>query len=93
MSFISADCWPGRSSWIDFLNPEARAYWVSQYSYNNFKGQTPVLAGTWNDMNEPALFNAGGSENSLPGDCRHYGNVKHRDIHNAYGFLNVSDNS
>lgn len=41
-------------------------------------------------MNEPATF-GGGEENSLPGNTIHYGGVRHRDIHNAYGFLNVSE--
>lgn len=92
MSFVG-NCWPGTSSWIDFLNPEARDYWVSMYAYSAFNGSTPTLAGTWNDMNEPALFNAFDSENSLPGDSVHIGTsgtVKHKAIHNAYGFLQVS---
>lgn len=86
---FSGECWPGNSSWIDFLNPEARKYWVDQYSYSKFKGSTPTLAGTWNDMNEPSVFNSNATENSLPGDALHVGNVKHRDVHNVYGFYQV----
>lgn len=72
------------------MNPEARDYWVKNYAYSSFKYSTPTLAGTWNDMNEPATF-GGGEENSLPGNTIHFGGVRHRDIHNAYGFLNVSE--
>nr|CAI5828577.1 unnamed protein product [Callosobruchus analis] len=82
-----SDCWPGRSSYIDFLNPEARDYIADWYQYEKFNGSTETLAGFWNDMNEPSVFNAGQWENSLPPDALHYGNVPHRDIHNMYGFL------
>ncbi|VEN33509.1 unnamed protein product [Callosobruchus maculatus] len=86
-SDFEGDCWPGRSSYIDFLNPEARDYIANWYQYEMFNGSTPTLAGFWNDMNEPSVFNAGQWENSLPPDSLHYGDVKHRDIHNMYGFL------
>ncbi|CAH1986079.1 unnamed protein product [Acanthoscelides obtectus] len=80
-----ANCWPGTSSYIDFLNPEARDYYASWFQFDKFNGSTETLAGIWNDMNEPAVF--GGDESTFPNDIIHYGNVKHRDIHNMYGFL------
>ncbi|KAG5882816.1 hypothetical protein JTB14_024572, partial [Gonioctena quinquepunctata] len=79
-------CWPGLSSYIDFLNPEARDYYASWYSYEKFKGSTEVLAGIWNDMNEPSVFDDS-LEKTMPFELVHYGNVLHRDIHNIYGFL------
>ncbi|KAJ8921961.1 hypothetical protein NQ315_008595 [Exocentrus adspersus] len=80
------DCWPGRSTWFDFLNPDARDYYASWFSYDKFEGTTETLAGIWNDMNEPAVFN-GDYESSMPSECVHIGGVPHRDIHNIYGFL------
>jgi alpha 1,3-glucosidase len=74
---------------MDFLNPEARDYYSSFYSYDNFPSTTPVLAGIWNDMNEPSVFD-NSIEKTLPGDALHYGGVVHRDIHNIYGLLHVN---
>jgi alpha 1,3-glucosidase len=74
---------------MDFLNPDARDYYSSFYSYDNFPSTTPVLAGIWNDMNEPSVFD-NSIEKTLPGDALHYGGVVHRDIHNIYGLLHVN---
>lgn len=86
---ISDDCWPGKSSWIDFLNPAARDYYASWYSYEKFNGSTPVLAGIWNDMNEPAVFDES-LEKTAPVESVHFGNISHGNIHNIYGLLQVS---
>lgn len=40
---------------------------------------------TWNDMNEPSVFN--GPEITMHKDAVHYGNWEHRDVHNIYGML------
>ncbi|XP_060521453.1 neutral alpha-glucosidase C-like [Cylas formicarius] len=80
-------CWAGNSTWFDFLNPEALDYYAGLYSYDNFPS-TPTLAGFWNDMDEPALFD-NLYERTLPFSSLHYGNVLHRDIHNMYGLLQV----
>ena len=40
---------------------------------------------TWNDMNEPSVFN--GPEVTMPKDKRHLGDLEHRELHNMYGFL------
>lgn len=82
------DCWPGTSSYIDFLYPEARNYYASWYSYDKFVGSTEVLAGVWNDMNEPSVFD-NSLEKTFPFELIQNGNVTHRDIHNIYGFLQV----
>jgi len=44
-------CWPGSSSWVDYLNPEASKWFSSQYDLEKYKGSTKNLY-TWNDMNE-----------------------------------------
>lgn len=77
-------CWPGSSSWIDFLNPEARNWWANKFQFSEYKGSTKDLM-TWNDMNEPSVFN--GPEVTMHKDAVHYGNWEHRDVHNLYGIL------
>jgi alpha-glucosidase (family GH31 glycosyl hydrolase) len=49
-------CWPGSSYYPDFLNKEAREYMAEQYKLENYKGTT-LDCYTWNDMNEPSVFN------------------------------------
>ncbi|XP_028133936.1 neutral alpha-glucosidase C-like [Diabrotica virgifera virgifera] len=83
-----ADCWPGASSWIDYLNPEAADYYSTWFSFEKFNGSTPTLAGIWNDMNEPAVFDDS-TEKTMPWEVQHYGGVEHGDIHNIYGLLHV----
>ncbi|KAJ8927404.1 hypothetical protein NQ314_020184, partial [Rhamnusium bicolor] len=56
-SNFEGDCWPGLSSYLDFLNPNVRDYYASWYSYEKFERSTETLAGIWNDMNEPSVFN------------------------------------
>lgn len=43
---------------------------------------------TWNDMNEPSVFN--GPEVTMHKDAVH-GNWEHRDVHNLYGFYVVRE--
>ncbi|XP_077522330.1 glucosidase 2 subunit alpha isoform X3 [Amblyomma americanum] len=81
-------CWPGSSSYLDFLNPEVRQWWASKFALDQYKGSTEHLY-TWNDMNEPSVFN--GPEVTMHKDCVHTGGWEHRDIHNMYGmFLPMS---
>ena len=80
-------CWPGSVSYLDFLDPAVRAYWAEQFSLERYVGSTPHLF-TWNDMNEPSVFN--GPEVTMPKDCRHlHSAVEHRDVHNVYGHFNL----
>lgn len=79
-------CWPGSSSYLDFLNPAAMSYYSSLYSLDKFPEATNDMY-LWNDMNEPSVFN--GPEITMPKDCIHYGNWEHREIHNTYGLLQV----
>ena len=48
-------CWPGSSSWPDFLSKEVREYWSQCYLVENYSGSTTNLH-VWNDMNEPSVF-------------------------------------
>jgi alpha 1,3-glucosidase len=76
-------CWPGGSSWLDYLNPTVRDYWASRFLPQNYEGSTQHLY-TWNDMNEPSVFN--GPEITMQKDLLHHGNTEHRDVHNLYGY-------
>lgn len=51
------------------------------------QGSTPSLF-VWNDMNEPSVFD--GPEQTMPKDAVHYGGWEHRELHNLYGFYQVS---
>ena len=44
-------CWPGSSSWVDFINPENREWWADLFDLERYDGSTLDLY-TWNDMNE-----------------------------------------
>lgn len=78
-------CWPGVSAYIDFLLPEARAWWGTLFALDQYNGSTPHLM-IWNDMNEPSVFD--GPEITMPKDALHEnGKWEHRDVHNLYGSL------
>lgn len=80
--FFEGDCWPGKSVWIDFLNPAARKFWSSCLSLEDYSGSTKDLF-IWNDMNEPSVFD--GPEKTMPKDLVHNNTWRHGDIHNIYG--------
>lgn len=82
--------WPSRgeggpwSVFPDFTAERTRHWWGEQYREFLDWG----LAGIWNDMNEPAIFE--GLEGTFPHDLRHsgdVGDVTHDRVHNAYGML------
>ncbi|KAA8491331.1 putative glucan 1,3-alpha-glucosidase [Porphyridium purpureum] len=77
-------CWPGSSSYFDFVNPAVRAAWASRFSPEFYKELTPSLY-TWVDMNEPSVFN--GPEQTMPKGLKHFGGWEHRDVHNLYGLF------
>ncbi|CAG9766974.1 unnamed protein product [Ceutorhynchus assimilis] len=85
LSPFVGECWPGNSSWVDYLNPDARNYYAQLHLYENFPS-TSALGGYWNDMNEPTLFD-NLYERTFPFDLVHHGGVRHRDVHNIYGML------
>ena len=74
-----AGVWPGRVHFPDMLNPEARAWFGSQYKVLLDQG----IEGFWNDMNEPASF-----DGELPPDVEFTDEarpVTHAEAHNFYG--------
>ncbi|WAR28829.1 GANAB-like protein [Mya arenaria] len=73
--------------WPDFTNPKVRKWWASKFLFDDYKGSTADLF-TWNDMNEPAVFN--GPEITLHKDAKHMGGFENRDLHNIYGYYMVS---
>ena len=75
-------CWPGSSAWPDFLNADVRKWWSSKFTLENYKGTT-LDTYTWNDMNEPSVFN--GPEITFNKDVVHLNGLEHRHVHNIYG--------
>jgi alpha-glucosidase len=75
---------PGPSVFPDFSKPAARAWWGGLYAGLLNAG----VAGIWNDMNEPAIFDV--PSGTMPLDVRHENEgapTDHREIHNVYGML------
>uniref|UniRef100_A0A7S2PTL2 Glucosidase II subunit alpha n=2 Tax=Leptocylindrus danicus TaxID=163516 RepID=A0A7S2PTL2_9STRA len=75
-------CWPGSSSYLDFTDASVRQWWAEQFAFNKYIGSTKNLY-TWNDMNEPSVFN--GPEVSMQKDLLNLAGVEHREWHNLYG--------
>lgn len=70
-------CWPGKSTYLDVFNPEARNYWRSLYAKGPRKEGTgegsrlgwPLWLHAWNDMNEPSVFES--EELTMPRNANH----------------------
>ena len=79
-----ADKNPGPSVFPDFSNPAARKWWGSLYQSFLDIG----VAGIWNDMDEPAVFNTVSGTMPLDVVFDNEGQpTTHREIHNVYGQL------
>ncbi|MFY0650990.1 MAG: glycoside hydrolase family 31 protein [Cyclobacteriaceae bacterium] len=79
---LKGSVWPGECHFPDFTNPKVREWWATLYKGLVQDG----VAGVWNDMNEPAVFEDG----SFPFDARHDFDghpCTHRKVHNVYGSL------
>lgn len=82
--------WPGPSVFPDFTDATARAWWGINYRQLVDEG----VAGFWNDMDEPSVFNDIGT---MPDDVVHRvasddfvsRNASHAEIHNVYGMENT----
>ncbi len=75
--------WPGDCVWPDYTRPDVREWWAGLYKDLIRKMD---VAGFWNDMNEPAVFEA--ESKTFPDDVRHdYDGhpCSHRKAHNVYG--------
>ena len=89
-SAFEGHCWPGTSSWVDFYNKNARDWYANLFHYSSYKGSSPDVY-TWIDMNEPSVFNA--PEVTMDKNAVHTSadgkKVKHRLLHNMYGFYHT----
>jgi alpha-glucosidase len=82
--------WPGKSVFPDFTQDVSRAWWGTLYADFVAKG----VAGFWNDMNEPAIFEV--PSKTMPDDVRHRIEepgfktrvATHLEVHNIFGMQN-----
>jgi alpha-glucosidase len=85
-----ATVWPGPSVFPDFTRQQTRNWWGTLYKDFAAKG----VAGFWNDMNEPSVFQT--ATMTMPGDVQHRidepgfssRTASHLEIHNVYGMEN-----
>jgi len=79
--------WPGDSVFPDFTLARVRDWWGGLYREFDAMG----VAGYWNDMNEPSVFDGPGG--TMPDDVEHRlddGTTRtHGAIHNVYGMQNA----
>ena len=89
-SVYVAPVWPGPSVFPDFTREASRDWWGSLYKGFVDDG----VAGFWNDMNEPAIFET--PTKTMPLDTVHRiksddfapRTAKHAEVHNIYGMQN-----
>ncbi|MGK0185799.1 MAG: alpha-glucosidase [Verrucomicrobiales bacterium] len=82
---MKGSVWPGECVFPDFTRPDVRDWWAGLFKELI---ADDGVAGVWNDMNEPAVFEMG----TFPRDVRHDydGNpCSHRKAHNIYGMQMV----
>lgn len=85
------EVWPGPSNFPDFTQERTQQWWGSLYK--DFVGMG--IAGFWNDMNEPSVFDVPGK--TMPDTVQHRidepgfqkRTATHLEIHNVYGQLNT----
>ena len=83
--------WPGKAVFPDFTQKASREWWGTLYSDFVAKG----IAGFWNDMNEPAVFEV--PSKTMPDDVQHRidepgfapRTASHLEIHNVFGMQNT----
>jgi alpha-glucosidase len=82
--------WPGKSVFPDFTQKSSRDWWGTLYKDFVSKG----IAGFWNDMNEPAIFEV--PSKTMPDDVQHRieepgfttRTASHLEVHNIFGMQN-----
>lgn len=80
----TGNVWPGESAFPDFTRNRVRDWWGSLYKGLLNDG----VAGIWNDMNEPAVFNVPSKTMDLDAVFYDRGlHSPHAKIHNVYGML------
>lgn len=83
--------WPGPSVFPDFTDASTRDWWGGLFKKQLDDG----VAGAWNDMNEPSIFET--PTKTMPLDTVHHiasddfatREASHREIHNVYGMENA----
>ncbi|NMA70802.1 MAG: glycoside hydrolase family 31 protein [Firmicutes bacterium] len=84
---VTGQVWPGEVHFPDFLQERTRRWWGDAHRALLDRG----VAGIWNDMNEPVIFDARDEDRTLPETAVHrtdQGEVRqHREVHNLYGLL------
>jgi alpha-glucosidase len=82
--------WPGKAVFPDFTHKASREWWGTLYAGFAGKG----IAGFWNDMNEPSVFQV--ASKTMPDDLQHRidepgfapRTASHLEIHNIFGMEN-----
>ncbi|EPY32985.1 alpha 1,3-glucosidase [Strigomonas culicis] len=86
---FTGHCWPGTSSWPDFLNQRTRSWYATLLHNDHYDMSSDIY--TWVDMNEPSVFK--GERSSMSLDAVHLTDdkreVRHRVIHNMYSLLSI----
>ncbi|WP_263366611.1 glycoside hydrolase family 31 protein [Edaphobacter bradus] len=90
-SVYTAAVWPGPAVFPDFTQASSRAWWGTLYTDFSKLG----IAGFWNDMNEPAIFNV--PTKTMPDNVQHRidepgfapRTATHLEIHNIFGMENT----
>ncbi len=90
-SVYVAPVWPGPSVFPDFTQAKTRRWWGDLFADQVRMG----VAGAWNDMNEPAIFET--PTKTMPDDVVHRiasddfarRAATHAEIHNVYGMENT----
>lgn len=80
---FTGNVWPGECVFPDFTSPRVRNWWATWHKDFVELG----VAGIWNDMNEPAVWNYPGG--TMPADTLHNYDgqwTSHKRAHNVYGF-------
>ncbi|HEY8531406.1 MAG TPA: TIM-barrel domain-containing protein, partial [Limnochorda sp.] len=84
---FTGQVWPGEVHFPDFLQERARRWWGDAHRVLLDAG----VAGIWNDMNEPVIFDARDADRTFPETTVHRtdkGEARlHREVHNLYGLL------
>lgn len=85
--FYEGKVWPGAAVFPEFTRTKTRDYWGQLYREFLDDG----IAGFWNDMNEPAIFEV--RDKTMKEEQLHRlddgSTLPHQVVHNAYGALNV----
>jgi alpha-glucosidase len=89
---FSGYCWPDAALFPDFARADVRAWWGALHAESHVD---VGVAGVWNDMNEPSIFERPFSEGfsdqaPMPLATAHgeaHERAPHAEVHNAYGLL------